>query len=189
MALESVHGTNLTLENVSRNQMGAYLCIASNKVPPSVSKRIIVNVNWCFGGTDWLGVWVRAPMRHPSVLSRHLLHTHPAPPRHFAPSKLQQASRKYRLEEMTDSYRVTMKLVIKNFTKGDAGQYKCISTNSLGKAETSIRLYEIVLPTQRQNSPDSDKNPHGRVMVLTQRNNFLALEKTFHALVIFPELR
>jgi hypothetical protein len=25
---------------VSREQMGAYLCIASNKVPPSVSKRI-----------------------------------------------------------------------------------------------------------------------------------------------------
>jgi hypothetical protein len=28
------------VQDVSREQMGAYLCIASNKVPPSVSKRI-----------------------------------------------------------------------------------------------------------------------------------------------------
>ena len=28
------------MQDVSREQMGAYLCIASNKVPPSVSKRI-----------------------------------------------------------------------------------------------------------------------------------------------------
>ncbi|KAK8385615.1 hypothetical protein O3P69_016413 [Scylla paramamosain] len=44
--VESVPGNNLTLESVSRKQMGAYLCIASNKVPPSISKRIIVNVNF-----------------------------------------------------------------------------------------------------------------------------------------------
>ena len=31
--------------NISREQMGAYLCIASNDVPPAVSKRIILNVN------------------------------------------------------------------------------------------------------------------------------------------------
>jgi hypothetical protein len=31
---------SLMLQDVSREQMGAYLCIASNKVPPSVSKRI-----------------------------------------------------------------------------------------------------------------------------------------------------
>ena len=34
----------LNIPKVSRLHMGAYLCIASNDVPPSVSKRIILKV-------------------------------------------------------------------------------------------------------------------------------------------------
>lgn len=34
-----------------------------------------------------------------------------------------------------------MTLVIKKFTQYDPGNYKCIATNSLGKGESSIRLY------------------------------------------------
>ncbi|ROT69247.1 putative lachesin precursor, partial [Penaeus vannamei] len=56
---------------------------------------------------------------------------------------------KYQVLEMVDLYRVTMKLAISNFTQNDAGQYKCVSTNSLGKADTSIRLYVIEVPTAR----------------------------------------
>lgn len=37
-------GETLNLVKISRLEMGAYLCIASNGVPPSVSKRIIVDV-------------------------------------------------------------------------------------------------------------------------------------------------
>ena len=33
------------MRKVQRDQMGAYLCIASNDVPPAVSKRVILNVN------------------------------------------------------------------------------------------------------------------------------------------------
>ncbi|KAK4300928.1 hypothetical protein Pmani_026904 [Petrolisthes manimaculis] len=39
-------GWKLNLNSVGRNSSGAYLCIASNGVPPSVSKRILVNVNF-----------------------------------------------------------------------------------------------------------------------------------------------
>ncbi|KAI5750243.1 hypothetical protein M8J76_014035 [Diaphorina citri] len=38
-------GTSLTFQRVSRRQAGAYLCIASNGVPPSVSKRISLIVH------------------------------------------------------------------------------------------------------------------------------------------------
>lgn len=37
-------GEHLNLTKVTRYEMGAYLCIASNGVPPTVSKRIIVDV-------------------------------------------------------------------------------------------------------------------------------------------------
>ncbi|XP_049791854.1 lachesin-like [Schistocerca nitens] len=37
-------GEQLSLSRISRTEMGAYLCIATNGVPPSVSKRITVDV-------------------------------------------------------------------------------------------------------------------------------------------------
>jgi hypothetical protein len=43
--VERFTGELLRLKKVQRQQMGAYLCIASNNVPPAVSKRIILNVN------------------------------------------------------------------------------------------------------------------------------------------------
>ncbi|KAJ2946816.1 hypothetical protein O0L34_g16140 [Tuta absoluta] len=39
-------GETLSLQRISRTEMGAYLCIATNAVPPSVSKRIIVDVEF-----------------------------------------------------------------------------------------------------------------------------------------------
>ncbi|KAF4532135.1 hypothetical protein B566_EDAN004141 [Ephemera danica] len=39
-------GDQLNLTRISRTEMGAYLCIATNGVPPSVSKRIIVDVEY-----------------------------------------------------------------------------------------------------------------------------------------------
>jgi hypothetical protein len=40
-------------------------------------------------------------------------------------------------------YKVSMLLQIRNFGEEDAGVYMCTSTNSLGKIEGSIRLYQI----------------------------------------------
>ncbi|GBP89696.1 hypothetical protein EVAR_60996_1 [Eumeta japonica] len=44
LALSVVDGENLTIWKVSRLHMGAYLCIASNGVPPSISKRVMLMV-------------------------------------------------------------------------------------------------------------------------------------------------
>lgn len=44
VAVNIHNGRNLTITKISRTDMGAYLCIATNGVPPSVSKRIIVDV-------------------------------------------------------------------------------------------------------------------------------------------------
>ena len=43
--VESFHGEVLRLYHVTRKMMGAYMCIASNEVPPAVSKRVSLNVN------------------------------------------------------------------------------------------------------------------------------------------------
>lgn len=41
----SVEGEILSLTKITRSEMGAYLCIASNGVPPSVSKRMKLQVH------------------------------------------------------------------------------------------------------------------------------------------------
>lgn len=38
-------GTELPLTSVKRGQMGAFMCIARNNVPPAVSRRIVLNVH------------------------------------------------------------------------------------------------------------------------------------------------
>lgn len=40
----SFDGEHLNLTRISRSEMGVYLCIATNGVPPSVSKRVVVDV-------------------------------------------------------------------------------------------------------------------------------------------------
>nr|CAI5857618.1 unnamed protein product [Callosobruchus analis] len=44
--LNSVEGEVLTLTKVTRSEMGAYLCIAANGVPPTVSKRMMLHVHF-----------------------------------------------------------------------------------------------------------------------------------------------
>lgn len=42
---ETYSGNYLNFYKVDRRQMGAYLCIAANDVPPAVSKRVLLNVH------------------------------------------------------------------------------------------------------------------------------------------------
>ena len=44
-------------------------------------------------------------------------------------------------ETDTSLYAVTMTLTIRALSKGDFGGYKCISKNSIGDADQTVRLY------------------------------------------------
>ena len=50
-------------------------------------------------------------------------------------------SKKYVIDYEENSYRAYMKLTIKSLQEGDFGNYRCISKNSLGETEGSIRVY------------------------------------------------
>lgn len=48
---------------------------------------------------------------------------------------------KYNIREERSGYKVFMWLVIRSFGRQDIGTYNCVSTNSLGRAEGTLRLY------------------------------------------------
>ncbi|CAB0037873.1 unnamed protein product [Trichogramma brassicae] len=63
-------------------------------------------------------------------------------------------------EEVANTYSARMQLVIMNLQPRDFGGYKCISKNSLGDAESGIRLYEIALQEHKKEYDNGD-NEYG----------------------------
>lgn len=58
-----------------------------------------------------------------------------------SPSLCPLLSPKYGITEKRDGYRGVMLLVVRSFSASDVGTYHCVSTNSLGRAEGTLRLY------------------------------------------------
>lgn len=50
-------------------------------------------------------------------------------------------SPKYGITEQRTGYKGIMRLTIRSFSPTDVGTYHCVSTNSLGRAEGTLRLY------------------------------------------------
>ncbi|KAF2883480.1 hypothetical protein ILUMI_22697 [Ignelater luminosus] len=50
---------------------------------------------------------------------------------------------RYTIREERHGYRVYMSMIVRLFSPKDVGTYNCVSTNSLGRAEGTLRLYEI----------------------------------------------
>ncbi|CRK87173.1 CLUMA_CG000981, isoform A [Clunio marinus] len=138
-------GEVLHLTKLSRNEMGAYLCIATNGVPPSVSKRIILDVE--FSPMIWVpNQLVGAPSGTDVTIDCHT-EAHPRAIIYWVYNQVMVLpSKKYIIDYNENSYRAHMKLTIKSLSMGDFGNYRCISKNSLGETEGSIRVYEIPLP-------------------------------------------
>ncbi|XP_018320760.1 lachesin isoform X2 [Agrilus planipennis] len=145
--VDNIHGMQLILERAQRQQMGAYLCIASNDVPPAVSKRIMLGVEFPPSvrvGTDILGV-----LEDTEVEMACNIEAYPLPVTLWIKNQqeiLVQSS-KFSIVEITDGYRVRNTLTIHKVSPSDAGDYTCTSRNSLGKANATFKLYEVITTT------------------------------------------
>ncbi|XP_049838896.1 lachesin-like isoform X2 [Schistocerca gregaria] len=139
-------GEKLNLTRISRTEMGAYLCIASNSVPPSVSKRIIVDVE--FSPMIWVpNQLVGAPSGTDVIIDCHT-EAYPRAISYWVYNNVMLLpTSKYHTDIQETSYRSHMRLTIRGLTANDFGNYRCISKNSLGETEGSIRLYEIPRPS------------------------------------------
>ncbi|XP_046435480.1 neurotrimin-like isoform X1 [Neodiprion virginianus] len=136
-------GDTLEMARISRLDMGAYLCIASNGVPPTVSKRIKVSVD--FPPMLWIPhQLVGAPLGYSVTLECHS-EAHPTSLNYWTreDGHMIHDSEKHRAVTLPDkpSYKTHMQLTIHSLTKDDFGTYKCVAKNPRGETDGTIRLY------------------------------------------------
>ncbi|XP_076356146.1 lachesin-like isoform X2 [Tachypleus tridentatus] len=148
-SVSKVEGEYLNISQITREEMGAYLCIATNGIPPSVSKRIMLEVNF------------RPKIRVPNqlvganvgsqVILKCNVQAWPRPLTSWVRHKgvIIINSNMYHLIEENDSYNTYMSLKIKHLSEADFGSYKCVARNSFGEKEGFIRLYEEILSTTK----------------------------------------
>ncbi|KAI5749660.1 hypothetical protein M8J76_009063 [Diaphorina citri] len=143
----SVEGEVFNITKVNRLHMGAYLCIASNGVPPTVSKRIMLIVH--FPPMIWIQNQLVGAMEGDQMTLECHSEAYPKSINYWTKENgeiIAQGS-KYEPILLDNAYKIHMKLTIKAVTKQDFGAYKCVSKNSLGDTDGSIKLYEIPRPT------------------------------------------
>ncbi|CAH2040511.1 unnamed protein product, partial [Iphiclides podalirius] len=146
-----VDGETLTITKVSRLHMGAYLCIASNGVPPSISKRIMLMVQFppMLSIPNQLeGAYIGQDV----TLECHT-EAYPSSINYWTTDKgdmiiseMEIVGGKYEAFPVDSGYNKFMMLKIRNITKEDFGFYKCIAKNSLGETDGIIKLDEIPAP-------------------------------------------
>ncbi|XP_068158214.1 protein CEPU-1 [Drosophila tropicalis] len=146
----SYRGEVLKLTKISRNEMGSYLCIASNGVPPSVSKRISLSIHF-HPVIQVPNQLVGAPLGTDVQIECHV----EASPKSINywikdTGEMIVSSVKYHVQEASQSmYETKMTMIVRKFQKDDVGSYRCIAKNSLGEVDSSIRLYEIPGPNRK----------------------------------------
>ncbi|XP_031623131.1 opioid-binding protein/cell adhesion molecule homolog [Contarinia nasturtii] len=139
----TIKGSTLMLRHANRHMNGAFLCIASNGVPPTVSKRIMLAVN--FAPT----IVARQEKVHASIGQKVVLEciseSHPNSFNYWLDPSGKKIIQGSIYESMTIDcvFRNTMKLVVRLYDIDDFGAYKCIANNTYGESEKVIHIHHF----------------------------------------------
>ncbi|EFN88308.1 Neurotrimin [Harpegnathos saltator] len=147
----TVEGSSFSLTKVDRLHMGSYLCIASNGVPPSVSKRIMLTVH--FPPMIWVQNQLVGAREGQRLTLECSSEAFPKSINYWTrdKDKIVPQGGKYEPVLVDNAYKIQMRLTISSVSPSDYGSYKCVSRNSLGDTDGSIKVY----PISSSNSNDS----------------------------------
>lgn len=143
----AVDGSTFNISKVNRLHMGPYLCIASNGVPPSVSKRIMLIVH--FPPMIWIQNQLVGAMEGQQITLECHSEAYPKSINYWTKDdgNIISQGAKYEPTLVDNAYKVQMKLTIRSVQQSDYGSYKCVSKNSLGETDGTIKLYHIPTPS------------------------------------------
>ncbi|XP_042888415.1 neural cell adhesion molecule 1-like [Penaeus japonicus] len=161
--VNSSEGGELELTAVERSDMGPYLCIAKNGIPPSVSKRILLRVN--FSPKLHVPIDMMGSPLGKNVSIKCTIEASPRSVNTWRKDPGEQmiiSSPKYNVSEYHEAFYVThLSLTIRNFSKEDVNTYRCVASNSLGSTDSSVHVYEIPQePRVNKNKDDSRLENH-----------------------------
>ncbi|XP_039287762.1 lachesin isoform X2 [Nilaparvata lugens] len=144
-----VDGELLQISRVSRLHMGIYLCIASNGVPPSISKRLMLRVQF----PPMLTIPNQLEGAYPGQDVALECHTeaYPTSINYWTTEDgdMIVSGEKYEAVSMDNGYSKYMLLKIRQVSSEDFGSYRCVAKNSLGETDGLIKLDEIPAPVTK----------------------------------------
>jgi len=164
-----VERAQLKMEKISRLNMGDYLCVASNGIPPSASNRFSVKVQ--FPPMFWIPSQLEAVYRGQDVTLECHSEAFPKSINFWVNNKgaMLVSNSKYEAVSVDSGYKVYMKLHIRNITKEDFMEYRCVARNSLGDSDGSITLYEVSRPTPSTTTVVTTVGPETTTLQRRQR--------------------
>ncbi|XP_012216764.1 neurotrimin-like isoform X1 [Linepithema humile] len=140
----TIEGPSFNITKVNRLHMGSYLCIASNGVPPSVSKRIMLTVH--FPPMIWVQNQLVGALEGQKLTLECHSEAFPKSINYWTrdQDKIVPQGGKYDPVLKDNAYKIHMKLTINSVSTADFGSYKCVSRNSLGDTDGSIKVYPLL---------------------------------------------
>ncbi|CAL1263374.1 unnamed protein product [Larinioides sclopetarius] len=149
----AVNSSHLEIQQVSRDQMGVYLCVASNGVPPPAFKKIKLEVT--FPPLIKIRNQMVGTVNGSYALLECFVEAHPAAVNSWEHGENRQLENnwKYKIDQIDDGYRTHMVLNITRVEPLDYGLYKCVSRNDKGKTQGVFTVFEIDPNTPTRQPP------------------------------------
>ncbi|XP_054278871.1 uncharacterized protein LOC128997276 [Macrosteles quadrilineatus] len=154
----SIVGQILNITRIRRDQMGTYMCVAENGIPPPKNQTFNVEVKFVpmiKVGNQHLRAVVG---QNASLICE--IEAFPEALRYWKKDNVQllETDTKYTMTIMESSirYKSKMELLINNVELSDFGQYQCVAKNEIGKTAGKFQLEEMDRNLARPPSYDLD---------------------------------
>ncbi|CAH1709935.1 unnamed protein product [Chironomus riparius] len=178
------NGSILNISRVNRLHMGAYLCIASNGIPPTVSKRVMLIVH--FPPMLMIQNQLVGSAIGQKIMLECQSEAYPKSINYWMKNEtIITKGKRFEPVETENAYKVIMKLTINSVGQNDFGAYKCVSKNSLGDTDGTIKLYHHRHQSESISSTEVQKMKENEIASSTSRLSSQTLAALIYSLLCY----